>query len=39
MIIKDKLINEYPLIKKIECPFDCYEVLKRRYVNFFEKNK
>lgn len=33
MIIKDKLINEYPLIKKIEC----YEVVKRRYVIFLDE--
>ena len=37
MIIKDKLINEYPLIKKIECPLECYEVVKRRYVIFLDE--
>ena len=37
MSIKDKLIDEYPLTKKIECSFDCFEVSKRRYVIFFDK--
>lgn len=37
MIIKDKLIKEYPLTKKIEFPFECYEVVKRRYVVFYDK--
>lgn len=37
MIIKDKLIKEYPLTKKIEVPFECYEVVKRRYVVFYDK--
>lgn len=37
MSIKDKLIDEYPLTKKIECSFDCFEVCKRRYVIFFDK--
>lgn len=34
MIIKDKLIKEYPLTNKIDCYFDCFEVMKRRYVIF-----
>lgn len=37
MIIKDKLIKEYPLTKKIECSFECYEVIKRRYVIFYNE--
>lgn len=37
MTIKDKLINEYPLTKKIEYPFECFEVIKRRYVIFFDE--
>ncbi len=37
MIIKDKLIKEYPLTKKIDFPFECYEVVKRRYVVFYDK--
>lgn len=36
MIIKEKLINEYPLTKKLECPLECYEVDKRRYVIFLD---
>jgi hypothetical protein len=37
VIIKDKLIEEYPLTKKIELPFECYKVLKRRYVIFCDE--
>ena len=37
MIIKNKLIKEYPLTKKIDFPFECYEVVKRRYVVFFDE--
>ena len=37
MIIKDKLINEYPLTKKMDCSFECYEIIKRRYVIFLDK--
>ena len=37
MTIKDKLINGYPLTKKIEYPFECFEVIKRRYVIFFDE--
>ena len=37
MIIKDKLIKEYPLTKKVDCSFECYEVIKRRYVLFFDE--
>ncbi|MBQ9103637.1 MAG: hypothetical protein IJY57_00940 [Clostridia bacterium] len=37
MIVKDKLIKEYPLTKKVECSFECYEVVKRKYVIFFNE--
>lgn len=37
MTIKDKLINGYPLTKKIECSFECFEVIKRRYVIFYDE--
>ncbi len=37
MVIKDKLMKEYPLTKKMECDFECYEVKKRRYVIFYDK--
>lgn len=37
MVIKEKLINNYPLTKKMECPFECFEVIKRRYVIFYDK--
>lgn len=37
MVIKEELINEYPLTKKIECDFECYEAMKRRYVIFLDK--
>ena len=37
MSIKDKLISQYPLTKKIKCSFECFEVIKRRYVVFFDK--
>lgn len=43
MDIKERLIRDYPLTKKIVCDFECYEVIKRRYVLFIddkiEKNK
>lgn len=35
--IKEKLIKEYPLTKKIEYSFECYEVIERRYVIFYDK--
>ncbi len=37
MNIRDKIIKEYPLTKRIECDFECYEVLKRRYVIFLDR--
>ena len=37
MLIKDKLIKEYPLTKKIECSFECFEIIKRRFVIFYDK--
>lgn len=43
MDIKERLIRDYPLTKKIVCDFECYEAIKRRYVLFIddkiEKNK
>ena len=30
MVIEDKLIKEYPLTKKIESSFKCFEITKRR---------
>lgn len=38
MNIKDRLIKEYPLTKKIESSFECFEVIKRRYVIFYDEN-
>ena len=35
--IKEKLINEYPLTKKMDCSFECYEVMKCRYVIFYNE--
>lgn len=37
MIIRDKLVKEYPLAKKIDFSFECFEVLKRRYVIFYDE--
>jgi len=37
MIIKDKLIKGYPLTNKMEFPFECFEVIKRRYVIFYDE--
>lgn len=37
MTIKERLIKEYPLKNKIDCDFECYEVLKRRYVIFLDE--
>lgn len=34
--MKEKLIKEYPLTAKVDCPFECYQVMPRRYVIFFE---
>lgn len=36
-MIKEKLIKEYPLTKRVECPLKCYEVIKRRYVLFYDE--
>ena len=36
MIIKDKLIKEYPLTNKIDFSFECFEIMKRRYVIFYD---
>ena len=35
-LLKEKLIEEFPLTKKMQCDFDCYEATKRRYVIFFD---
>lgn len=35
--IKEKLINEYPLTKRINSSFECYEVAENRYVIFYEE--
>ena len=37
MFVKEKLIIEYPLRKKMECKFECYEIKKRIYVIFIER--
>ena len=37
MVIKDKLIKEPPLTRKMVCDFECYEVIKRRYVIFYDR--
>ena len=37
MNIKEKLIHEYPLTKRVDCSFDCFEAMKRRYVIFYDK--
>ncbi len=37
MLYKDKLIKEYPLIKRVDSNFEIYEVIKRRYVVFIDE--
>ncbi len=37
MIIKDKLIKEYPLTKKIDCSLECFEIDKRKYLVFLDE--
>ena len=37
MTIKDKLIKEYPLTKKIEFPCECFEIDKRKYLVFLNE--
>ena len=37
LTIKDKLISEYPLRNKIDCPFECFEAVKRRYIIFYNE--
>ena len=37
MIVKDKLIKEYPLSKKINCSFECFEIDKRKYLIFWHE--
>lgn len=36
MTLKEKLIREYPLTTQMDCPFECYWIMPRRYVIFFE---
>ena len=35
--MKEKLIKKFPLTKKVDCEFECYEAQKRRYVIFLDK--
>ena len=35
--MKEKLIREFLLTKKVDCIFECYEVEKRRYIIFLDK--
>ena len=37
MDIKEKIIKGFPLAKKIECSFDCYEALDNRFIIFYDK--
>ena len=37
MTIKEKLIKEYPLTKKTNFKLECFEVIKRRYVIFYDE--
>lgn len=37
MTMKEKLIREYPLTTNMDCPFECYWIVPRRYVIFFEE--
>lgn len=37
MMMKEKLIKKFPLTKKVDCEFECYEAQKRRYVIFLDK--
>jgi len=36
-MMKEKLIKKFPLTKKVDCEFECYEAQKRRYVIFLDK--
>ena len=37
MSIKERLIKDYPLTKKAECPFEAYEIEKRKFVIFVDE--
>ncbi len=37
MIVKEKLINEYPLTEKIEIDYECYKIKSRKYVVFIDE--
>lgn len=37
MIIKEKLIKEYPLTEKIESDYECYRIKSRKYVVFLDR--
>lgn len=37
MNVKEKIINNYPLTKRIDCPFECYLVKRNKYVVFYNK--
>lgn len=37
MNIKDKIIQEYPLTKKIACSLECFEIAKRKYLFFWDE--
>lgn len=35
MDIREKIIKNYPLDKKIDCALDCYMLAKKRYLVFW----
>ncbi len=37
MIVKEKLINAYPLTEKIEIDYECYKIKSRKYVVFIDE--
>ena len=37
MIVKEKLINSYPLTEKIEIDYECYKIKSRKYVVFIDE--
>ena len=37
MIVKEKLINAYPLTEKIEIDYECYKIKSRKYVIFIDE--
>ena len=36
MNIYDRIIKDYPLVKKIECELNCYQIAHRRYLVFWD---